>query len=110
MPSVAEIDVHSEPGYIIIRRASGPPVRYPLAGLIRAADVPTGLTHEQVAGVSLLANLVVILVRTLIDKGILDETFADSLGMDWDLDHIIYAIEQMGGSYHEPNFDNVESA
>ncbi len=104
--------VKVEPGFIVIDSGSGPPTRYPIADVIRQPDVPTGLTHEQVAGVSLIANLVVILIRTLIDKGILDETFADGGddGMNWDLDHLIYAIEQLGGVYHEPHFDHVEVA
>ena len=107
--NVQTLDV-TEPGYITIGRDSGPPVRYPVSQLLRVADVPVGLTHTQVAGLSLLGNLCAIIIRTLIDRDILDETFADSLGMDWDLDHIIYALEQLGGSYSDPNFDNVEDA
>jgi len=103
------IDV-SEPGFITIAGSSGPPTRYPIADLLRAADIPVGLTHEQVAGVTYLANLVVVLIRTLIAKELLDETFADELGMDWDLEHIVYALESLGGTYHEPDFDNVEDA
>ena len=99
-----------EPGFITIDRASGPPVRLPLKDYLRAADIPVGLTHAQVAGVTYLANLVVVLIRTLIARDLLDETFADKLGMDWDLEHIIYALESLGGTYHEPQFDNVEGA
>lgn len=102
--------ITTEPGFITIDTGSGPPRRIAIAGLLRQPDIPVGLTHEQVAGVSLLANLVVVLIRTLINKEVLDETFTDELGMDWDLDHLIYAIEQLGGAYHEPNFDNVEEA
>ena len=102
--------ISTEPGFITIDEGSGPPRRISMATLLTQPDIPVGLTHTQVAGVSLLANLVAILIRALIDKGILDETFADELGMDWDLNHIIYAIEQLGGAYHEPNFDNVEDA
>jgi len=107
MANIAEIDVHSEPGYIIIQRASGPPVRYPLTDLIRVADVPTGLTYTQVASISALANLFSILIRTLIDRGILDETFGESDDdLSLDLEHIIKAIEDMGGTYHEPDLDD----
>lgn len=106
--NIIGLDV-SEPGFITVQRSSGPPIRYPIADILRTDDIPS-LTHEQVAGISLLCNLVVVLIRTLIEREILDKDFADSLGMDWDLDHIIYAIEQMGGSYHEPHFDNVEDA
>ena len=102
--------VSTEPGFITIDTGSGPPRRISVATLLTQPDIPVGLTHSQVAGVSLLANLVVIIIRTLVDKEILDETFADSLGMDWNLDTLIYAIEQLGGAYHEPNFDDVEDA
>lgn len=94
-----------EPGYIIIQGDSGPATRFPIAEVLRAADIPTGLTYTQVAAISALANLVVILIRTLIERQVLDESFADNLGLDWDLDHIIYAVEQMGGAYHEPSLD-----
>ena len=97
-------------GFLTIDRGSGPPVDIPIADILRAADIPVGLTHIQVAGITYLANLVVVLVRALIAKDLLDETFADELGMDWDLEHIVYALESLGGTYHEPNFDNVEVA
>ena len=93
-------------GFIILHRDSGPPTEYAIADILRAADIPA-LTYSQVATISTLANLFAIVIRTLIERGILDETFADSLGMDWDLDHIIYAMEQMGGTYHDPDLDDV---
>lgn len=100
-----------EPGFIVVDSGSGPPTKYPVKDILRKADIPVGLTHEQVAGVGLLANLVVILIRTLMSKGILDETFTDGIDdMNWDLDHLIYAIEKLGGVYHEPHFDHVEEA
>ena len=102
--------ITTEPGFITIDTGSGPPRRISMGTLLTQPDIPVGLTHAQVAGVSLLANLVVILIRVLIEKEILDETFADELGLNWDLNHLIYAIEQLGGDYSEPNFDNVESA
>ena len=107
--NVKGVDV-SEPGFITIATSSGPPTRYPIADLLRAADIPVGLTHAQVAGVTYLANLVIVLMRTLIARDLLDETFADELGMDWDLEHIIYALESLGGAYQEPQFDSVEVA
>ena len=94
-------------GYITITYDEGNPVRYPIADVLRALDIPTGLTYSQVAAVTTLANLVVILIRTLIERQVLDESFADSFGLDWDLDAVIYAVEQMGGAYHDPDLDDV---
>jgi len=107
MPDVRDIDV-TEPGFITISRAAGPPVRYPVSALLQASDIPTGLTHEQVAEITKLTNLVVVLIRTLQVRGILDETFADTAGMDYDLDALIQAIEAMGGAYHEPDLGDEE--
>lgn len=99
-----------ESGYIVItKQAGGIPERHAIADVLRAADIPA-LTYSQVATITTLANLTAILIRTLIKRGILDEDFVDStLGedMDWNLDSLIYAIEQMGGSFHSPNFDNI---
>ena len=96
-----------ESGYIVVHRDSGGPVRYAIADVLRALDIPTGLTYSQVAAITTLANLVVIMIRTLIERQILDESFSDSLGLDMDLDHIIAAVEAMGGTYHEPDLDDV---
>ncbi len=107
MAEVRDIDL-TEPGFVIVHRAAGPPVKYPLADLLRAADIPTGLTHAQVAGLSTLANVFVILIRTLIARDVIDETFADSAGLSSSLNQLIYVIEQLGGAYHQPDFGDVE--
>ena len=105
--NVQDIDV-TEPGFITISRAAGPPVKYPIAELLRAADIPIGLTHEQVAGLGIIGSLLAILIRTLISRDVLNEGFVDDAGMSLDLDTMIFVIEQLGGSYHDPNLDNVE--
>jgi hypothetical protein len=91
-----------ESGYIVITQDGGAtPTRYPIANVLRALDIPTGLTYKQVEAVSKLANLVVVLIRTLIDRQILNESFLEN--DDLSLDAIIEQIEAMGGSYHEPD-------
>ena len=97
-------------GFITIDRGSGPPADIAIADILRAADIPVGLTHAQVDGIRLIANLMAIFLRALIAKDILGEDLTDDLGMDWDLEHIIYALESLGGTYHEPDLDNVEVA
>jgi len=96
-------------GFITVTREGGIQTRYAIADVLRALDIPTGLTYTQVASMSALANLVVIVVRTLIEREILDESFADSLGLDMDLDHIIAAIEAMGGSYEDPGLEDADA-
>lgn len=92
-----------EAGAIILEMDSGPPVRHPIADVLRALDIPTGLTYTQVASVSALANLVVILIRTLIDRKVLDQSFLEN--DDLSLDGIIEAIEAMGGDYYDPGLE-----
>ncbi len=72
-----------------------------LADVLRAADIPTGLNHTQVQAITALANLTAVLIRTLIDRQVLDESFMEHDELD--LDHIVGAIEDMGGAYHEPD-------
>ena len=99
--NIEELDL-TEAGFITVSRAAGPPVKYPLADILRAADIPTGLTYEQVIGITTLANLVVVLIRTLINRDVLNEGFVDDAGMDYSLDAMIDSIEQLGGAYHDP--------
>lgn len=98
-------NVTTEAGFIVITFDGGIPQRFAIADVLRAADIPA-LTPDQVATIKTVTNLIVILIRTLIKRGILDEEFVDDMGMEWDLDHLIYAIEQMGGNYHEPQLDD----
>ena len=90
-----------EEGYFVVHRDSGAPTRYAITDMLRAADIPTGLTYSQVQAVTALASLIAVLIRTLIDRQVLDESFLENDNLD--LDHIIYSIEQMGGAYHEPD-------
>lgn len=106
MGKIQSIGVES--GFIIIDGPSGPPIRYPISEVLRAIDIPTGLTHNQVKGITLLANLVVVLIRTLIDRDILNDSFLEDGGFD--LDGLTYVIEQLGGDYGDPNFNDVEDA
>ncbi len=98
-------DIGFEAGFIVLKNSSGNiPKRIAIADVLRAADIPA-LTHAQVAAVTTLAGLMAILIRTLIDRDILDESFGDSLGLDVSLDTIIYSLEQIGGGmpYSDPD-------
>ena len=101
MPESVIVKVEYEPGYIVTTDDGGRKTRHSIAPVIRTEDVPTGLTYTQVSAITSLANLIAVLIRTLIDRQVLDESFLEN--DDLDLDHIIYSIEQMGGAYHEPD-------
>ena len=98
-------DIVFESGYMVVHRDHGAPVRYPIASTIRAVDIPA-LTYTQVASLSTVANLIVVLIRTLIARDILDEDFLED--GDYNLDDIIETIGNLGGDYGEPDL-TVES-
>lgn len=93
--------VSFEPGFIILTDERGNRTSHGIADVLRALDIPTGLTHEQVSEISKLANLVVVVVRTLIARGILDEHFLED--GEYDLEAIVQSIEDMGGDFGEPD-------
>ncbi len=90
-----------EAGFLTLTDDSGRSTKYPIADMLRAADIPVGLTHEQVGAITTLANLVAVLIRTLIDRQVLDESFMEE--GEYDLNAIVETIENMGGDYGEPD-------
>jgi len=101
------LDFSTEPGYIFVTDDAGNRSKFSLAGMLRAADIPTGLTYSQITGITALANLIVILIRTLIDRNVLDEDFLEE--SDIDLNTIVEAIENMGGDYGNPDLTGSET-
>ena len=100
--------IETEPGFFYTTGSYGRKTKRSIAAWLRARDIPVGLTYTQVAAVKALANLMVIVIRTLIEREVLDESFADSLGLDMGLDGIVEAIEAMGGSYEEPTLEDAD--
>ena len=95
------LDFTTEPGSIITTDGSGNRTRHSIAKILRAADIPTGLTHTQVEGVKTLANLMVVLIRTLIDKDVLSGLFLEE--EDINLQDMADIIEAIGGDYLDPD-------
>lgn len=94
-------NIQFESGYFVVSYDCGLPRRIPIATMLRAADIPTGLTYTQVEAITTLANLLVVLIRTLIDRQVLNESFLED--GDYELDDIVASIENMGGDYVEPD-------
>jgi len=92
--------VTTEPGFLVVE-IDGKKTQFPISTVLRAADIPTGLTYAQVGAIKTLANMVVILIRTLIAKNVLDEDFLED--GEYDLSALIQSIEDMGGDYTEPD-------
>ena len=89
------------PGYITLTDAHGRKTKHAIAPVLRAEDIPTGLTYSQVTAISTLASLVAVLIRTLIYKGILDESFMEK--GEYDLATIIEVINNMGADFGVPD-------
>ena len=95
-----------EAGYFVIDEGSGPPKRIPVKDVLRAADIPA-ITYSQVSSIKALANMFVILLRTLIDNGTLSESFLED--GDMDLDTMTEAIDNMCGDYGDPDLTGSET-
>lgn len=93
-------NIEFESGYIVLTDQNGHKQQYPIADVLRAADIPA-LTYSQVAQITTLANLVAVLIRTLIDREALDESFLEDGGFN--LDDTIETLEGMGGDYGDPD-------
>ena len=94
-------EVIREPGFITYVETNGRSTRYAVADALRAEDIPVGLTFAQVGAITTLANLIVVLIRTLIDRDVLDEQFLED--GEYDLVAIVQTIEDMGGDYINPD-------
>ena len=95
------VSIKLTPGYVVTVDANGKEIaKYPIATVLRAADIPS-LTYTQVQAITALANLTAVLIRTLIDRDILDEQFMED--GDYDLAVIVDSIEKMGGDFGEPD-------
>ncbi len=88
-------------GYITLTRENGRQTRYAVADILRALDIPTGLTYSQVSAITTLANHVAVLVRTLIARGYLDDDFLEK--GEYNLESITESIAEMGGDFDKPD-------
>jgi hypothetical protein len=94
-------DITFEAGSFVVTPESGGPKRIPIKDMLRSADIPTGLTYEQVGAITTLPNLVVVLIRTLINSGVIDESFMEK--GEYNLKDLIETIEGMGGDFGNPD-------
>jgi hypothetical protein len=95
------VNVQLVPGYLRITDDNKRSSDIAIADVLRAADIPL-LTYRQVAAISTLANLVIVLIRTLKDRDILDDAFGDN---DWEtsLEDIATTVESLGGNVDAPD-------
>jgi len=105
---ISNAGITFESGYFILTDENGRSTRYPIADMLRAADIPA-LTYSQVASIKAAVNLIVILIRTLISRQVLDEDFEDDAGLSMSLDGIIEAVEAMGGDFGEPTLEDADA-
>ena len=92
--------LYTSPGYLILEE-DGRRSQLAISEILRAADIPTGLTYSQVQGLTTLANMCALVIRALIDSDAIDESIFENSG--YTLESITEAIEQLGGDYGEPD-------
>ncbi len=82
------VNIVFEPGFMTIHSdTGGPPVRRAVKTLFRAEDIPD-LTLTSMTLLTTLANLVEIIVRTLIRDNVLNE----ELVIGYNIDHILESL------------------
>uniref|UniRef100_A0A6M3IQV0 Uncharacterized protein n=1 Tax=viral metagenome TaxID=1070528 RepID=A0A6M3IQV0_9ZZZZ len=99
--AVGTEQVEFAPGYLTLTDSHGRKTAYPIAPVIRAVDVPVGLTYSQVGGLTTLANIAGLLAKILIEAEVIDESLLNDEG--YNLESVITAIEELGGDYVEPD-------
>ncbi len=76
-------DITFEPGFIVVtKEGGGPPDRTAIADVLQSADIPDVL----IASLTLLSRLgkiTAIMLETLIDRKILDESFVHDYDLEW---------------------------
>jgi hypothetical protein len=87
------------PGYITLTDSYRRKTKYSVADILRAIDIPTGLTYTQVQAITGLANIIGVLVKELIERNIIGDDFLDGYG----LEDIVDQIDNAGGSYTDPD-------
>ena len=101
MPETTIVKIEQRPGFITTTDDSGNKREMPLKSMLRVDDIPVGLTYTQIGAISSLANLIALLIQTLIEFGLIQDEFAD----DYDLPAIVQAIALMGGDYSAIDLD-----
>ena len=71
-----------ESGYITVDHGSGPPVQHKISDVLRAADIPV-LTITSLELLTKLAQVVSILVQTLIEDGTISEDLAEGYDLQY---------------------------
>lgn len=88
-----------ESGFMILTDEEGQRLRQPI-DFLTADDIPK-ISYVQVEAITTLANLLVVLIRTLISHGVLDETFLEDGEVS--LQDISDIVTLLGGNYFYPD-------
>ena len=89
MPESTVVKTEFEPGYIITTDDGGRRSRHAISAVLRPADIPDDLLISSLSLLTTLAQVVMVLVKTLIEKDILDEELVSGFDMQYVLDTLI---------------------
>ena len=84
MPESTIVKIEYEPGYIITTDDGGRRTRHPIAPILRAADIPD-LTISSLTLLTSLAQVMIVLLRTLQEKEVISDEFTG----DFDLEYML---------------------
>lgn len=80
-------------GYITVTYNSGQPIRYSIADVLRAADIPEDLLIASLPLLTKLAQVVMVIVQTLVDNGTLDENLIAGFDLQYIRETLVTDLE-----------------
>ena len=86
-------------GFITLEGVGNIPVKHAIN--VTPTDIIGDITQVQISSLRTIANLLAVLIRTLIARDVLDEQFMED--NEYDLPAIIQSIENLGGDFGEPD-------
>lgn len=88
MPESTIIKTEFEPGYIITTDDGGRRTKHEIAPVLRAADIPN-LTISSLSLLTLLAQVVMVVVKDLVDKEVISEELVSGFDLQYVLETLV---------------------
>lgn len=88
MPRTTIVKTEFEAGYIVTTDESGNRRRYPISAVLRSADIPD-LGIASLTLLTTLAQVVMVLVKTMVEQGQIGEELVSGFDLQYLLDTLI---------------------
>ena len=87
-----------EPGFMVLTDEVGERARQPIADILRALDIPA-LVISRVPPVTALANILIIVVKALLEANVIGEELSD----EYDLEFLLAALKTLNAEWDLAN-------